>query len=128
MVGKVVRHLTSKCLSFELALKAAETLQPLQVGVRTKGGLDTLIHTMNTLMGDNPQPLSDKWVLQLHSSRLRLGGCPMLLSFFYLVMRHSSAILLPVVYCAHYESFLCQLKLLIAYPFTYDNLKSTTVS
>ena len=66
MVGEVVRHLTSTCLAFESALKAAETLQPLQVGVRTKGGLDTLIHTMNTLMGDNPQPLSDEWVLQLH--------------------------------------------------------------
>ena len=64
-VGEIYRRLTSKCLAFESAAKAANILAPLQVGVGVRGGVDALVHAVQALIEDEAVPAESKWILQL---------------------------------------------------------------
>ena len=49
-VGNILRRLTSKCFSYGMAVRAANILCPLQMGVAVRGGLEALIHTVRELV------------------------------------------------------------------------------
>ena len=49
-VGNILRRLASKCAAAAMANKAAEKLVPLQLGVGVRGGCESLVHALNTVL------------------------------------------------------------------------------
>jgi hypothetical protein len=67
-VGEVLRHLVAKCLAFANAPQAANLLNPHQLGVGTRGGCETIIHSVQAILSDAAIPANNKWVLQVDYS------------------------------------------------------------
>ena len=49
-VGNIMRRLTAKCFSYALANKAAGFLQPVQMGVAVRGGVEAIIHSVRQVV------------------------------------------------------------------------------
>ena len=62
-VGNILRRLTAKCCSRGVAIKAADLLSPLQLGVGVKGGLEAIIHTVKQALLEEDD--EDKMLLQI---------------------------------------------------------------
>ena len=56
-VGNIIRRLTAKCCSREVASKAADLPSPLQLGVGVKGGLEAIIHTVKQALLEKGETL-----------------------------------------------------------------------
>ena len=60
-VGNLLRRLTSKALVRSIEYKVRELLSPHQLGVGTRGGCETIVHTVKEALRRDPS----KWVLQI---------------------------------------------------------------
>ena len=60
-VGNLLRRLTSKALVRSIEDKVRNLLSPHQLGVGTRGGCETIVHTVKEALGND----SSKWVLQV---------------------------------------------------------------
>ena len=67
-VGKTLRRLTSKCLSWAVKKAAYRTLTPLQLGVGVKCGCEAIVHSVSRTLKDYNTPPEDCWVLLLDFS------------------------------------------------------------
>ena len=67
-VGEVLRRLVAKCLAFKLSPQAATFLEPHQLGVKTRGGCEAIIHATQAILSDSALPPNSKWVLQVDFS------------------------------------------------------------
>ena len=56
-MGEILRRLTCKCASSNVAQKAACLFFLLQVGVVVRGGCEALIHVVRTLIDSNDENL-----------------------------------------------------------------------
>ena len=52
-IGKVLQHLTSKCLSAHVLPLVKQMLSPHQVGVGTKKGAEALVHSLKLLISNS---------------------------------------------------------------------------
>ena len=64
-VGEVLRRLVAKCLAFKLSPQASTFLQPRQVGVKTRGGTEAVIHSVQAILNNPAIPANSKWVVQI---------------------------------------------------------------
>ena len=64
-VGEVFRRLVAKCLAFGLGPQAATFLEPRQLGVKTRGGTEAIIHAVQAVLSDPLLPSNSKWVIQV---------------------------------------------------------------
>ena len=63
-VGETFRRLVAKCLAFKLSLQASSFLEPYQLGVKTRGGCEAIIHGAHAILSDSSLHSNDKWLLQ----------------------------------------------------------------
>ena len=61
-VGEVLRQLVAKCLAFKLSPQAATFLEPHQLGVKTRGGCEAVIHATQAILSDKSLHPNSKWV------------------------------------------------------------------
>jgi hypothetical protein len=54
-----------KCLAFAMTPQAATFLNPKQLGVGTKGGCETAIHSTQALLDDITIPVNSKWGIKV---------------------------------------------------------------
>ena len=64
-VGEVFRRVVAKCLAFGLGPQAATFLEPRQLGVKTRGGTEAIIHAVQAVLSDPLLPSNSKWVVQV---------------------------------------------------------------
>ena len=61
-VLEVIRRLASKCCAFEIAPRVADYLEPLQLGVGVKGGVETAIHGVRVFVESPHIPSEQKYI------------------------------------------------------------------
>ena len=64
-VGETFRRLVAKCLAFKLSPQASSFLEPHQLGVKTRGGCEAIIHGAQAILSDSSLHANDKFVLQV---------------------------------------------------------------
>ena len=64
-VGETFRRLVAKCLAFKLSPQASPFLEPHQLGVKTQGGCEAIIHSAQAILSDTSLHSNDKWLLQV---------------------------------------------------------------
>ena len=65
-VGDTWRRLVCKCLAFKFTPKVStEVLQPQQLGVGVRGGVEAVVHSVRAICEDLSVPADQKWVMQL---------------------------------------------------------------
>ena len=64
-VGETFRRLVAKCLAFKLSPQASTFLEPHQLGVKTRGGCEAIIHAAQAILSDPSLHENEKWVLQV---------------------------------------------------------------
>ena len=64
-VGNTLRRLTSKCVSYAVATRAASLLRPYQFGIGVRGGCEGIVHATRQLITNKDIQVQDKWILQV---------------------------------------------------------------
>ena len=65
-VGETWRRLVCKCLAFKFTPKvSAEVLQPQQLGVGVRGGVEAVVHSVRAISEDQTIPADQRWGMQL---------------------------------------------------------------
>jgi hypothetical protein len=64
-VGNILRRLTSKCIAYAVAGRAAQHLRPLQLGVGIRGGCEAVVHATRATLARPDLPPEEKWSLQV---------------------------------------------------------------
>ena len=64
-VGEIFRRLVTKCLAFKLTPQASSFLEPHQVGVKTCGGCEAIIHATQAILSDQSLTPNQKWIVQI---------------------------------------------------------------
>ena len=62
-VGEIYRRLVGKCMAALFNPQAATILQPHQLGVKTSGGCEAIIHALQGHLMNEDVHVDDKWVL-----------------------------------------------------------------
>ena len=63
-IGDVYARLTSKCLAFLSANEAVSAFSPFQLGIKVRGGCESVIHATSTTFSSN-LPIEERYILQL---------------------------------------------------------------